>query len=92
MADHEIFLLANECATAFQKALTAISGPDSLMYRPLLEYHQRFELWAGFLGVFADEPASLDRRLKLSPELRKAITQLLGLMCTNLQRGKTTHS
>ncbi|KAH8159310.1 hypothetical protein CIB48_g8941 [Xylaria polymorpha] len=36
----------------------------------LESYFQRFELWAGFIGVFADGRASLDNRLKFSPEVR----------------------
>jgi hypothetical protein len=88
MNDHEIFLLADECDQSFQKALAA-ALPNRPVYRSLLACHQRFELWAGFVGAFADEQASLDRRLKFSPDLQRAVVQLLLLVRKSLQRGKT---
>ncbi|CAO2657895.1 Nn.00g071550.m01.CDS01 [Neocucurbitaria sp. VM-36] len=86
MTDHEIVRLAIDCDHAFETAIAAFPGPDSLVNRLLLRYHQRYELWSGFVGVFTDERASLDRRLKFSPDLHKSIAQLVRLICKSLQR------
>lgn len=50
----------------------------------LESYFQRFELWAGFIGVFADGRASLDNRLKFSPEVRNLVLRMLKLLKLNL--------
>ena len=88
MSDSEIFVLASECESLFQKALAAALGSTVRLYRALLDCHQRFEVWAGFAGAFAEEQASLDRRLKFSTDLQAAVIRLLSLITVSLRRGK----
>jgi len=95
--EHEIFILATDCDRLFHKAISALprgtgsKGADSKetssAYRPLVEYHQRFQLWSGYLGVFAEPETSLDRRLQFDDGVRQTILQLLELVRVNLSRG-----
>lgn len=49
---------------------------------------QRFNVWASYLGVFAEYNASLDRRLEHTDEIQNLVLQLLSLLQTNLEFGK----
>jgi hypothetical protein len=94
MSDNKIFLLATGCESLFQKALAA-ALPSNLqvpLYRALLDCHSRFEVWAGVTGAFADEEASLDRRLMFSPDLQSAVVRLMTLITTSLEPGKPARS
>lgn len=51
------------------------------------EQQARFNIWAANMGVFADERASLDHRLKEDNEVRTMVIQLLDLINRNLERG-----
>ncbi|KAI1085119.1 hypothetical protein F5B20DRAFT_575585 [Whalleya microplaca] len=42
-------------------------------------------MWAGYLGVFADEKAELNTRLRYSPDIRDLVVQLLNLLNRNLE-------
>jgi hypothetical protein len=84
-AEHAIYQLATECNSLFQQALLNESAPT---YRPLLEYHQRFELWCGYLGVLAQPEFSLDRRVQFNEDVRQNILDLLLLIRTSLSRGR----
>ena len=95
MSDNKIFLLASECENLFQKILEPIEATslaNNLLHRVIIDCHQRFSVWAGFTGAFADEHASLHRRLMLDPDLQTAVVRLLSLIISNLQEGKTLHS
>ncbi|KAL2679252.1 hypothetical protein Neosp_010019 [[Neocosmospora] mangrovei] len=46
---------------------------------------QRFNVWASYLGVFAEDNASLDRRLEHSDEIQNLVLQLLLLLQENLK-------
>jgi hypothetical protein len=87
--EHGIYLLATKCDHLFKQLLSTRSTGSDRQHRTLLEYHQRFELWAGFLGVFAEPQAALDSRLKHNHELRSLILQLLAMLQTHLQLGKS---
>jgi hypothetical protein len=85
--EHAIYQLATECDSLFQQALLNESAPT---YRALLEYHQRFELWCGYLGVLAQPELSLDRRVQFNEDVRRNILELLLLIRTSLSRGKVS--
>ncbi|KAI0186319.1 hypothetical protein EV127DRAFT_439039 [Xylaria flabelliformis] len=91
MADdgHEILDWARRCHESFQKLLSTQVSHDGIgtHYRTARDYSQRFELWAGFIGVFADGSASLDYRLRFYPEVRDLVLKMLKLLERNLSHG-----
>jgi hypothetical protein len=87
--EHGIYLLATQCDHLFKQLLSTRPTGDDRQHRTLLEYYQRFELWAGFLGVFAEPQAALDSRLRHNHDLRSLILQLLAMLQTHLQPGKS---
>ncbi|KAI0439843.1 hypothetical protein F4803DRAFT_529470 [Xylaria telfairii] len=82
----EIFDWAQRCEGLFQKLLSTLVGHGGIgaHYRAVRDYFQRFELWAGFIGVFTDGSISLDHRLKLYPETRDLVLRMLKLLERNL--------
>ncbi|KAI0547868.1 hypothetical protein F4679DRAFT_344516 [Xylaria curta] len=85
----EIFDWARRCEELFQKLLSTLvsRGGIGTHYRTLRDYSQRFGLWAGFIGVFADGSASLDHRLRFYPEVQDLILRMLKLLERNLSHG-----
>lgn len=51
------------------------------------EQRARFNIWAANMGVFADVRASLDYRLRDSPDIQNMIVELLVVMQRNIERG-----
>lgn len=87
--DHEIYGLADRCDKLFQTLSLATSARKATAeHRVVRDSHQRFELWAGYLGAFADPKASLDSRLRYSPEIRDLVLLLLRILQRNIQHGK----
>lgn len=87
--DHKIYGLAYQCNQLFQTLSSALSARKATPeHRVVRDSHQRFELWAGYLGAFADPKASLDSRLRYSPEICDLVLQLLRILQRNIQRGK----
>jgi hypothetical protein len=84
MGDHELFILATRTSHAFRDVLSTVNDRHP-WFRMVLAAFERFELWAGFMGVFSNEKASLDQRLKFNSDLVKAIAQMLELLCKTLE-------
>ncbi|KAK6535595.1 hypothetical protein TWF694_002050 [Orbilia ellipsospora] len=84
-ADQRIYDLAEDCEHLFEESLLAFSRVSDKEYRVVLEHQQRFDRWAGFLGVFAVQQTSLDSRLRNTPDIRDLVIQLLGTLKRNLQ-------
>ncbi|KAI0857486.1 hypothetical protein F4860DRAFT_357228 [Xylaria cubensis] len=82
----EISDWARRCEELFQKLQSTLVGHGGIgtHHRTLRDYSQRFELWAGFIGVFADGGASLDNRLRFYPEVRNLVLKMLRLLERNL--------
>jgi len=55
--------------------------------RQISEYYDQFLSWAGFLGVFAAESASLDRRLKNDVDIKDLVLSMLRVLERNLLHG-----
>ncbi|KAI0452816.1 hypothetical protein F5B21DRAFT_505895 [Xylaria acuta] len=85
----EIFDWARRCEELFRKLLSTLVGHGGIgtHYRTVRDYCQRFELWAGFIGVFADGSVSLDNRLRFYPEVRDLVLRMLKLLERNLSHG-----
>ncbi|KAI0533881.1 hypothetical protein GGR58DRAFT_87451 [Xylaria digitata] len=81
----EIFDCARCCKELFQQLQSTLAGHDGIgtHFRTVRDYFQRFELWAGFIGVFADN-APLDYRLRFYPEVRDLVLRMLKLLERNL--------
>lgn len=56
--------------------------------REVSRCHSRFLTWASFLGVFARESVSLDRRLQYEPEIKDLTLSMLGVLEINLKHGR----
>ncbi|TRX94161.1 hypothetical protein FHL15_004929 [Xylaria flabelliformis] len=82
----ELFDWARRCEELFQKLLSTLvcCGGIGTHHRTLRDYSQRFALWAGFIGVFADGGASLDNRLRFYPDVRNLVLKMLKLLQRNL--------
>ena len=80
----DIYSQALECKDLFLNYLKI-----SLVYATQVSACQRrFLTWTSFLGVFAIESASLDRRLEFNPEVKELVTSMLRVLKRNLERGK----
>ncbi|KAI1752132.1 hypothetical protein F4782DRAFT_502146 [Xylaria castorea] len=88
-AGQELSGWARHCGELFQKLLSTLVGHGGIgtHYRTVRDYSQRFELWAGFIGVFANGGASLDNRLRFYPEVRDLVLRMLKLLERNLSHG-----
>ncbi|KAI1108028.1 hypothetical protein F5Y14DRAFT_141749 [Nemania sp. NC0429] len=88
-----IFHLADECDRHLFPTLLDILGRyqdeerGTKRYRLVNDCHQRFELWAHYIGVFANQSISLDNRLRPFQTVRNLILRLLGLLRSNLEHG-----
>lgn len=80
----DIYTLAMECKTLFTTSLEDNRAQES----NLRQYEHRFLLWASFLGVYANEKSSLDRRLRRAPEIRDLVLLMLQVLKRNLRQGK----
>lgn len=82
---------AQRCESLFQKLQSTLAGNGDFgerFYPIVRDQYQRFDLWAGFIGVFAEYNASLDSRLRFYPEVRDLVLQMLNLLASNLGHGK----
>jgi len=80
----DIYSQARECKTLFVKYLKTPRAYG----RQVSECQHRFLTWASFLGVFANESVSLDRRLQRAPEVKELVLAMLRVLKRNLERGK----
>jgi hypothetical protein len=83
-----IYVAAKACETRFDQLLTVLSEAGIKHYDTGRQIHTSFERWAGFLGVFAAENVSLDKRLESSPQMRSIFIQLLAVVERNATHGK----
>ncbi|KAL3474872.1 hypothetical protein BJX99DRAFT_259960 [Aspergillus californicus] len=80
-----IFELAVECETLYATQISSLSDDVNQDAAKILsDIYQRFAAWAGFLGVFAESNACLDRRLRRHVELQDQVLWLLDIMHQNL--------
>ncbi|KAF3165736.1 hypothetical protein TWF225_008954 [Orbilia oligospora] len=88
-ASYRIYHLAATCGTVLTDLLLVLSKKKKTQreYRVVQEYQQRFESWAGYLGVFAATQASLDNRLKYRPDIEAQVIRLLGVVKRNAVYG-----
>ncbi|KAL6900092.1 hypothetical protein GGI43DRAFT_384268 [Trichoderma evansii] len=86
-SDSDIYSQASYCKRLFL-SYSKISSPYAAR---VSAYQRRFMTWASFLGVFASESASLDRRLEFSPEIKEFVMAMLRLLQTNLERALVRH-
>ncbi|CAM1501765.1 Fc.00g037490.m01.CDS01 [Cosmosporella sp. VM-42] len=97
MTAHEsqrsIFSLAGECDKLVTSYISKIESFDPIgvhdeCTRPALrlmkDYQARFNAWSSYMGVFADERISLDRRLINTPDIRNSVVKLLEVLNRNL--------
>lgn len=80
----DIYSKARECKDLFA---TYLENP-SLYDEQVSMFQRRFLEWAGFLGVFAMESVSLDRRLEFHPEIKNLLMSMLQVLKRNLERCK----
>ena len=83
-ASHQISDLADKYKYLFEDLLSALSRTSDKYHRIVQEYQQRFDRWAGYLGVFAAQQASLDSRLKSDPDIRDLVVQLVEILERNV--------
>ncbi|KAK6348438.1 hypothetical protein TWF718_006232 [Orbilia javanica] len=81
----QIYDLAGECEGLFGDLLSVLSRTSEKDCRIVQEHQQRFERWSGYLGVFAAPQASLDSRLKSTPDIRDLVVQLLEVLKRNIR-------
>ncbi|KAF3216178.1 hypothetical protein TWF679_003393 [Orbilia oligospora] len=88
-ASYRIYHLAGTCDSLLTDLLSVLSQNKGTQkeYRVVQEYQQRFESWAGYLGVFAATQASLDNRLKYRPDIEEQVIKLLGMVKRNAAYG-----
>jgi hypothetical protein len=82
-----IYLMATECNELFDECLVSCSV-SPYMPQVLRAYQCRFDGWCTFLGVFADESAALDYRLREHVALQDMINRMLDMLRQNLFLGK----
>ncbi|KAF3311133.1 hypothetical protein TWF173_008586 [Orbilia oligospora] len=88
-ASYRIYHLAGTCDSLLTDLLSVLLQNKGTQkeYRVVQEYQQRFESWAGYLGVFAATQASLDNRLKYRPDIEEQVIKLLGMVKRNAVYG-----
>jgi hypothetical protein len=91
--EQPIRLMAEDCDELFHDCL-ARSGAShehplpSEVSHPMKEYHQRFNGWCTFLGVYANEITNLDYRLRNHEALQDMMIRMLNMLRQNLFLGK----
>lgn len=80
----DIYSKAQECKDLFATHLEKPSSYDEQVSM----CQRRFLEWAGFLGVFAMDSVSLDRRLEFHPEVKNLVMSMLQVLKRNLERCK----
>lgn len=83
-----IYNAAGACEALFDQLLIALSEAGPEHYNAGRQICSSFERWAGFLGVFAAESVSLDRRLESSPQIYDRFLRLLAVVERNAKHGK----
>lgn len=82
---------AQTCMVLFDDLLSTINGksrpdPDAELSAQADDQAGRFSIWAGNIGVFATVNASLDYRVRDTPQIKGLIIPQLGGLAKFLQR------
>jgi hypothetical protein len=80
-----LFNVATQCLELFAKCLTHSKRQQQQLVH---ELQARFNLWAAYTGVFADDDMSLDSRLLLHPDVKRMALNLLEMVERNLRNGQ----
>jgi hypothetical protein len=80
----DIYSQARQCENLFIRYLEKQRAYE----KQVSKCRHRFLTWASFLGVFAKESASLDRRLQSKPEIKELFLSMLRVLKRNLALGK----
>ncbi|KAI8634154.1 hypothetical protein F5Y19DRAFT_412147 [Xylariaceae sp. FL1651] len=83
----DIYSQALECKALFVSCLEMSSPYAS----KISACQNQFLTWASFLGVFASESASLDRRLEFNPEIKELVMAMLRVLKRNLELSRVRH-
>lgn len=90
----DIYSAALDCDLLFDKCLTQIAEPRTIgllnesaaaVGRLARDHQARFQAWASYLGVFAEEDVCLDRRLSKSKDVQIMVINLLRTIFLNLR-------
>lgn len=89
--DATIVEYSQTCMVLFDKLLLSIDGisrpdPDTELSAQADDQLGRFSIWAGNIGVFATANASLDYRVRDTPQIKDLIIQQLNGLAKFLQR------
>lgn len=80
-----ISTLATVCKSNFSRSLAFMVSNKEGNYADILQKLQaKFVDWAGYLGVFAVESASLDHRLKRNQQYRDLVLLVLDMLNSSL--------
>jgi hypothetical protein len=77
--------LFNKCLDRFGETESHSSPPE--ISESIEEYHDRFDGWATFMGVFTGSEACLDYRVRNHPELQDIFIRFLDVLRRNLFLG-----
>ncbi|KAI0103356.1 hypothetical protein GGR51DRAFT_561784 [Nemania sp. FL0031] len=80
----EIHDWSQYCTALFHKLESTLADRGDIHRHTIYDYSQRFNLWVGSIGVFADGRESLDQRLRFNRNLRDVIVSMLRLVGGNL--------
>ncbi|RSM01129.1 hypothetical protein CDV31_011493 [Fusarium ambrosium] len=86
-----IYDLALQSEQDLEKLQMLFASKNDDHSRLIQRQRERFQHWAGHLGVFAVPQASLDHRLENAPQTRDLILQLLRTLEKNIQHGQSTY-
>lgn len=80
----DIYSLTMKCRDLFS---TYLDMTTSYTWQ-VLNYECRFLTWASTLAVIDDESTCLDRRLRLSPDIKQLVMSMLSVLERALERGE----
>lgn len=83
-----LYDLACECEALFDVCIAELRSQLSAVAELLIEYQQRFAIWAAHLGVFARRSQSLDKRLENYPDIIDLTARLLDILRRSLAQGE----
>ncbi|KAI0895104.1 hypothetical protein F4806DRAFT_469895 [Annulohypoxylon nitens] len=76
-----IYLMARDCRSLFVQLEERLENENHVEeYGAVLDYHDRFEAWAAFLGVFGGNVSSLDYRLRRHSSIQDLVMRLLDVL------------
>ncbi|UKZ82570.1 hypothetical protein TrVFT333_010362 [Trichoderma virens FT-333] len=90
----DIYSAALDCDLLFKRWLIQVAEPRTTSHlgksadaiiQFARDYHEQFEAWSSYLGVFAEQGICLDHRLSKSEKPRNMITGQLGVLFSALQ-------